>query len=354
MIYILNLGLYISQLLQENETVIIPGFGVFISAYKHAEFDTESSQIIPPSKEISVNRKIRNNDGLLVRYVAEKEGISHFEALQKIEKEREKILYQLDKGEKINLDNTGILFYNRSNKIQFVSFDQENLLLDSFGLEAVAVKEVSTSDASFEMEVESEEMQEEKKIEIQEEAKLESVEEFNEWKKKVFEKENKKSGWIWYLFVLIPLIAAGIFILLNRNNSVLDSIKVIEEKALPQNDVSDDNPIEKTNSLSGDSVSITEQAKIDEQNEIIPETTKIRDSGGPKYYLVSGSFKEEENAEKYLQELKKKGYEPFHLGKKGNFFLIGINIYNSEREALKEQKLFIKNNPGSGAWVYIE
>ena len=350
----MNLGHCISQLLQENETVIIPAFGAFISAYKPAEIIEESKQILPPSKEISFTHKIRNNDGLLVSYVAESEGISHFEAMQKIEKEREKILYQLDKGEKIILENTGTLYYDQSNIIQFESFDKENLLLDAFGLEATAFKEISRSNTAVEIETESSELEEEKEDKIQKDNELESVEEFNEWKKKVFEKENKKRSWLWLLFIVIPLIAAGIYILLNQKNSTPDTIEVQKEKASPQNQMADDDGIAETDSLQNDSLSISGQVKTNEQKNSVFETDISGNSSETKYYLVSGSFKEEKNAEKYLQELKEKGYEPFHLGKKGNFFLIGINIYNSEREALKEQRLFLKNNPRTGAWVYIE
>ena len=78
---------YIKELLLENETVIIPGFGAFISTYKPAEINKENDTIKPPSKEISFNQNIRNNDGLLVGHVADAQGISHFDALKEIEKE---------------------------------------------------------------------------------------------------------------------------------------------------------------------------------------------------------------------------------------------------------------------------
>ncbi|MFW6246427.1 MAG: hypothetical protein ACOC13_03130, partial [Tangfeifania sp.] len=108
----MKLGKYIQLLLPEYETVIIPGLGAFMSTYKPAEIDKESGEINPPSKTVIFNQKIRNNDGLLVATIAEKEGISHFEALQKIETERENILYQLDKGEKVILEKIGELQYD--------------------------------------------------------------------------------------------------------------------------------------------------------------------------------------------------------------------------------------------------
>ena len=134
----MNLEKYIHSLLLENETVIVPGFGAFVSNYKPAEIS--KNEIKPPSKEISFTQQIRNNDGLLVGYIADEEGISHFDALKKIEKERENLIYKLDKGEKTIIEDAGELFYNEKNEIQFTPFHDDNLLLDSFGLETISIK----------------------------------------------------------------------------------------------------------------------------------------------------------------------------------------------------------------------
>ena len=74
----------------------------------------------------------------------------------------------------------------------------------------------------------------------------------------------------------------------------------------------------------------------------------------PKYYLVGGSFKAEKNAERYLQQLKKNGYQAFHLGKRGNFYIVGIGTYNTEEEASVAKRGFLTKNPGSGIWIYKE
>jgi len=66
---------------------------------------------------------------------------------------------------------------------------------------------------------------------------------------------------------------------------------------------------------------------------------------------VGGSFKAEENANNYLIELKGKGFEPFALGKRGNFYIIGIGKYNTEKEALEAKRKFMDDNPKSGLWV---
>jgi hypothetical protein len=78
---------------------------------------------------------------------------------------------------------------------------------------------------------------------------------------------------------------------------------------------------------------------------IEPDTTK--------FYVIGGSFENAENAEKYLQRMKKEGYAPFHLGKHGSFYLVGLEIHDNEIEAYGAQYNFLDKYPDSGVWVFI-
>ena len=90
----------------------------------------------PPSKIISFNAKLKNNDGLLIKYISETEGITDLAANKKIEKERENILYQLDNGENVEITGVGTLYMDDKKQLFFDSLPEENLLMDSFGLAA--------------------------------------------------------------------------------------------------------------------------------------------------------------------------------------------------------------------------
>jgi hypothetical protein len=72
-----------------------------------------------------------------------------------------------------------------------------------------------------------------------------------------------------------------------------------------------------------------------------------------KFYLIGGSFIDAENAEKYFQRMKNQGYDPFHLGKQGSFFLVGLEIHDNEIEAYGAQYNFLDKYPDSGVWVFI-
>ncbi len=377
--------------------VIVPGFGAFISEYQPAEVDNESDEIKPPSSRLVFNPQIKNNDGLLVGYVAEATRSSHFEALQKIEKERDNMLYQLDKGEKVELIELGTLYHNEKNELVFESLSDKRHSLESFGLEATSLKETETEESLEEDIVENEpteevppvippaepineeseleenqpeeetsepsEEQEEPQSDVEEVVQDEAPEENEEEKeeeesaaavvppieeKTVEEKEEKKrkGGWIWLLVILIPLIAVSVFILIKDKKSGPPVQKQIisnvpEEK--PE-------PVATIDTTIQDSV-VAEDTETVSVTEEFAEAEVALEESGPKFYLIGGSFKEEENAETYLQELKAKGYEPFHLGKYGSFYIVGIGTFKTEEEALAAKQDMLDKNPGSGYWV---
>jgi len=365
-----KLGKYIQLLLPKNETVIIPGFGAFISTYKPAEIDKESGAIKPPSKEITFNQKIRNNDGLLVGTIAEKEGVSHFEALQRIETERENILYQLDKGEKVTLEKIGELQYDDHQNIHFNSFEGENLLLDAFGLEAA----FPSTEISDESEEESEVNYEDKKLKefitavnghsseketLEKDPPSEGVKEPEPVMEEKGE-EKKSRGWLWFLLILLPLIGVGIFMIRKNNEEkppvaevnkkpVITDIAPDEAETATVPDTIQQDSVEAVPLEDGETVTSEEDSVIQEEPEV---SAKYLDPDPSKYYLVAGSFKEKKNADKYFAQLENRGFEPFHLGKQGNYHIIGLGEFNSEQEAFDAQDEFLEENPESGVWIY--
>ena len=361
-----NIGKYIHELLLENETVIIPGFGAFVSIYKPAEINQDTNELKPPSKEISFNQQIRNNDGLLVGSVALGEGVSHFDALKKIEKERENIIYQLDKSEQVTLKETGELFVNENNEIQFKPYEDENLLLDSFGLEAISLedsaeKKVGVETVEENTEPEKEEIPKEGQIIELEKDEPEPVVEPEKYKpepepipvqiqdKEPDKEEKKKRSWLWLLLILAPIIIVGVYI---SNQKTPIEKPPVETKNESTSSIKEE-PILKPDSIVMDSTPVLSQdSSFTEELETTPVETVV--SNSPRFYLVGGSFKAEENAENYLIQLKEEGFEPFHLGKRGNFYIIAIGTFNSEKEALEAKRKFTENSPESGVWIMEE
>ena len=314
-----NLGQYINRLLLENDIVIIPGLGALVSKYKPAEINNETGYITPPSKEFSFNQQIKNNDGLLVGCIAESESLSRPNALKAIERECERIIYRLDKGEKVLIDDVGEFFLNKNNEIQFEPHFKGNMLLDSFGLEPVNIFDDNTEQepvATYVPETE------------------------------------KKTGRWWYLLLIIPLAAIILYVLYKNQDKTTkqkqenhQNTDILEEatNTISTIDSVQTLTIDSTQALATDSVEIIE---------IEPNVTEPILDDSAKYYLIGGSFKDEENVAKYIKQFNVEGYEPFYVGKYGDFHLVGLGRYNTEIEAYRANKDYIAKNPYSEVWVY--
>ena len=77
----------IKELIYTNDCVTIPGFGSFIANKFPSIYIKEESKFYPPSRRITFNSKIKNNDGLLANFISTKSKISYDEALKKIHNE---------------------------------------------------------------------------------------------------------------------------------------------------------------------------------------------------------------------------------------------------------------------------
>ncbi len=358
----MKLEKYIRLLLPEHDTVIIPGFGAFVTHYKPAEHDEDSAEINPPSKTVEFNSKIKNNDGLLVGTIAEKEGISHFEALQKIEKERDNMFYKLDKGETITLAKIGTFSYDNNHEIQFEATESGNLLLDAYGLEPATLKASEIIPGGTEETGKEQENPEPFLSGVtpdETEHQNESTERTSSEKEPVTSdftnndsggKKNK--GWVWFLLILIPLVVAGIFLLRKEKEKEAPKFQINREPVSNDSLVAEKKPIFETDTAVIDTL---QEAPADT---LAGETERPKDSinyitpDPSKYYLVSGSFTQRENAHEFLLKLQNQGYDAFHLGKQGKFYIIGIGIYEKEHAAFAAQYDFLEKYPESGVWVY--
>ena len=131
----MNLANYISDLLYRYECVIVPKFGGFVSNYRPAKIDSDRNTIYPPHKQITFNRHLTNNDGLLANYIASVDKISYDCALNYIQFEIDAWNEKL-KSQDLDLQPIG-RFQLDAGTLHFEPQRKVNYLIDSFGLSPV-------------------------------------------------------------------------------------------------------------------------------------------------------------------------------------------------------------------------
>jgi nucleoid DNA-binding protein len=126
---------FIRELLFGNDCVIVPGFGGFIGNYTPARIDKNTGTFYPPVKQISFNRNLNHNDGLLIGRISMSSKINYGDARNLVEEFVAGLRKKLEKGEKVVFDNIGSFINNQEGNVQFEPDRNANYHLDSYGLE---------------------------------------------------------------------------------------------------------------------------------------------------------------------------------------------------------------------------
>ncbi len=132
----IDIALHIEKLLYDNDSVIIPDFGGFVSKYKPASIDHVQGMLYPPSNAIMFNENLVVNDGVLVNYVRETHNLSLEDAKLEVRRFVNQLKAALAKREIIVFPGVGRLYRDYERKLQFLP-DNTNFNLDSFGLPSV-------------------------------------------------------------------------------------------------------------------------------------------------------------------------------------------------------------------------
>ena len=100
----MQLSTYIKDLLYRYECVIIPNFGGFVTNEISAKVNAFTHTFNAPSKQLTFNSHLQNNDGLLANYIANVANVSYSNAVEIINAEVKNWKLQL-KNEEIELKN---------------------------------------------------------------------------------------------------------------------------------------------------------------------------------------------------------------------------------------------------------
>jgi len=297
----MDISIHISSLLRFHECVIIPEFGGFISNYKPAVFNSNTNTFTPPLKEVVFNSKINKNDGLLVNYLVENEGIGYKEAHQFIQNFVDQAHFHLAKGESIEWKNFGNFKMDKSGNVIFTAtttFD----FIDAYGL-----KEFNYQPLNVNQQITA----------YQPRAAVRVI--------------HHRGNAI--------KIAASVALLLT-----LSLFPMKNEKQHLQ--TSDLNPI----SAIIDSEPTVVETQVIKSDPIISEPV-IEENKVAPYILIGGNFQLEENAKTFLAELQNIGHHPEIIRLSNGNFRVAIDSYFDYQKALDAMETYRTNNPGSQAWV---
>lgn len=295
----MKLSLYISDLLFEYDCVTVPGFGSFLGNYKPAQFDLSEEKFTPPSKQLSFNSQIQENDGLLAKHISKKLNITYDEAVKKIHQKVIGWTIQI-KSETIVLKNLGEIFLSNEDKIVFSPDNSVNHLKDSFGLSPVFARQIKT----------------ERALKIPTSNNL-----------KPLSSLYKKAA-IWALLI----IGLGSAIYTNQRTVFMDKQVAYEQESRKQ------------------TIEMAQKAVFNLGK--LPTLTINVKMKQKKYYIIAGAFRISQNAENLTARLKRKGYDASILGlnEKG-LNPVSFSSFNNRTDAVTQLRI-IQRKENKDAWIF--
>lgn len=132
----------IKTLLHQQDYVVIPQFGGFVTQVHFSKLLVEKNILTPPGKIISFNKQLRQNDGVLAFWLQDKLNVSADVALKHITEFSDYCSQVLRTKRRLNLENLGFFYLDIENNICFEPKNDSNYLLDSFGLTPVILNEL--------------------------------------------------------------------------------------------------------------------------------------------------------------------------------------------------------------------
>ncbi|MDX2174508.1 MAG: SPOR domain-containing protein [Bacteroidota bacterium] len=134
----------INEQLFLNNYLVMPNFGGFVLKTITAQYSLNGSIIIPPSKTLSFNAQLKQNDGVLVTCLQNKLNCSGTVALQHLNDFASYCTSILNTSKRITFDNIGFFYTDFENNICFEPQTSTNFLTSSFGLTQITLKTIET------------------------------------------------------------------------------------------------------------------------------------------------------------------------------------------------------------------
>ena len=131
---VIELERHIEILLLDNDCVIVPDLGGFMTHHVDARYIEEDQAFLPPLRTLGFNPQLKINDSLLAQSYVEAYDISYPDALQRIEDEVNELKQRLQNDGKYELNDIGTLELNEDGNYVFTPCEAGILTPELYGL----------------------------------------------------------------------------------------------------------------------------------------------------------------------------------------------------------------------------
>lgn len=342
---VIELERHIEILLLNNECVIVPDLGGFMTHHVDARYDKEEGVFLPPLRTLGFNPQLKINDSLLARSYVEAYDISYPEALQRIEDEVNELKMHLQNDGSYEMNDIGTLAFNEDGHYVFTPCEAGILTPSLYGLGAFEMDclQVITPDDRIIIKKVQEETTESTQI-----IGMTPITDDEEDVVKL------KFSWIRNTVAVAAVLLAVFLLALpsgktemmtrtisNVNNSLLFGMMSKDTNSTPVDYKKKD--IQQT-IAKADTVLKRDTVHIPQQS--IKKTTH------EGYCIVLASYVSKKNAQTFVEELQKKGYEESEVYIHKDVTRVIYGNFKTQNDAYNALKKIHREKGLEEAWVY--
>lgn len=346
----------ISDLLFVRDTVVVPGLGAFVKKPVSAKVNPVANYFTKPSCQIEYDPNLREDNDLVVNYIAEKNEIPEDEARRLLMMFVSDCFSSLKSGNKVVLSGIGSLSHDWAGDLVFKQNKSANHNADAFGLCDFSPVSIATSRSKDDIKAEIARQQKDKNTPM-------TVDEEAVHK----DDKNHKGRLGWFYILLIATILLGIAYALDRFKVVdlgltrprPEKVERIEpwkirlpsqankrKTDVPAATVSDTVTPTDTVALATPPVENIAKPEPSKPEAIKPETVRPE----ANIRIIAGCFAQEDNAARLANSLKDKGYPNAFYEQRGSKWYVAFGRYATDEEATAALR-DIRSKGDAKAWI---
>ena len=302
---------YISDLLYNNDCIIIMNFGGFVCNHISAQLNEETGILSPPNKTILFNSQLKENDGLLINHISIHEKISLENAKNELLKFVDQCKSNLKKFRSLRFEKIGLFTLSDEGNILFTQDSNVNYNINSYGFQDLINNKITRDHSKV----------------IEESLKIIKT------KNRLTPKRMLKAA-----AILIPLLGISL-------------LSVTQEKTINQvyNQIAELNPLSFFETKVEEKVEKTIPTKeIKKEIERPILSVPVEVIAEKKFYIIAGAFGVEENANKLKARLNSWDYNSTII-KKNDIMRVSYDEFTTKEEAILSLAKIRKENPQ--AWI---
>ena len=364
---VIEIERHIEILLLDNDCVIVPGLGGFTAHHVEARFDESDDVFLPPLRTLGFNQQLKINDSLLVQSYIEAYDISYPEALRRIEGEVEELRQRLANDGYYEMTDIGVLEMNEDGNIIFTPCEAGILTpglygLSSFEMQPLMAEESTASASSTQVQKPNVEPTPITTTVVDQVRQKEETSANDAGQDTDNDEDAEKTicikvSWLRNAGIAAAAAVLLFFVIFPISHSGLKNVNIGDfngtsffSKLMPKDSQMNNISISEIKASAKDS---SRQSVKDSVKDIVKDSIKVIE---PKvksdtFCIVLASCIPQKNAERYVEQLHKKGFDKAYAMVNNKMVRVIYGNYTSETDAYNDLQKIRSNDEFEQAWI---